>query len=196
VVRKSNLFGFGALIRLHDLGRFNAERNLEIDAVSLAIYACLIDIEQKFDDQIIELTIDRINNAYRRISLAEHYAASDTYYPNCGRNVQIRALKGNRTFRDVLPMQAADFGAWELRKDNETNNEFFNEVLPSIDRADGIGHFIMWQARKRGTATWPPTRRKSLDALSEAARFEGGVWDYRMLVAANKFRKGGWPSMS
>jgi hypothetical protein len=193
VVSKSNLCGFGALIRLHDLRKFNAERNLQIDAAALALYSCLIDIEKQFSAQMVELTIDRIKNADRRIDVVRQYCASDTYYQNCGRNVQIVPLKGKLTFREVLPIQAADFGAWELRKDHETNNEFYSEVAPTIDRADFLAEFTMWKARKHGTATLPPTRRKSLDALSRAARFEGGVWDYKMLVAADKFRRNGWP---
>jgi hypothetical protein len=192
-IGQAKLAGLGSLIRIKDLRRFNDEKGLKIDPTSFALYANLIELRAKYPDQSIEIIIDRVNGAASRIAMAKTYAATDTYYPGCGENVIIRALTGDHTFRNVLPMQAADFAAYELRKDNETNTEFFSDVLPTIDPKDMMARFLFWQLHKYGKATWPPTRRKSLDALSRAAHIEGGVWHHAMFVAADMIRNGIWP---
>jgi hypothetical protein len=192
-ISQATLYGLGSLIRLKDLRRFNKEKGLDIDPVSFALYGNLIELHANYPGKSIEIVIDRVNSAPSRIEMAKTFAATDAFLPGCGEGVSIRALSGNDSFRNVLPMQAADFAAYELRKDNETNTVFFSDVLPTIDRKDMMGQFLFWQLRKYGKATWPPTRRRSLDALSRVSPIGGGVWDHAMFIAADQARNGIWP---
>jgi hypothetical protein len=132
VIRKSDLFGVGAVIRLSDLRRFNAEEGLSLNAYSLGIYACLIELSQKYPSQTVKTIWDRgVANQELLIARAREYAATDKYYPGCGNGVQITPLRGvvegteppvDRSSRNVPALQIADFAAYELLKSHRDKN--------------------------------------------------------------------------
>jgi hypothetical protein len=60
--------------------------------------------------------VDRFDLAHKRAGLAEQYARTDRLVGDRAKVFSITPLPENKTFKDVLPLQAADFIAWELRE--------------------------------------------------------------------------------
>jgi hypothetical protein len=90
-------------------------------------------------------------------------------------------------------MQAADFAAWEARRNVIMKDEFFrSEIARSSQRRSFLDYWI-WLAEKEGEITIPPqTDRDSFRALNQASQIQGGVWDYRALCDEHKSRGGIW----
>jgi len=60
-IKRCNLSGFGAVIRLPDLQRFNRERSHELEALPLALYACMNDIYVADPWREVDITLDRFD---------------------------------------------------------------------------------------------------------------------------------------
>jgi hypothetical protein len=112
VVRDLKLSPMGATVRLDDVARFNCEFGLDLDAYSLALYFCLTELSLMYPNRTLEITLDRIPKGPTKIVLAKQYIGSDKYYPNARKIVdgwKVTPLDKKLTFRNVLPIQAADF---------------------------------------------------------------------------------------
>jgi hypothetical protein len=90
----------------------------------------------------------------------------------------------------MQPLQAADFAAWEARKNHLNQNEWWELKDRPQDPDDGWAHMMKWSQEKYGTLI--PRARKSMEALVESVPFEGIVWDYRTLCVAHEARGGAW----
>jgi hypothetical protein len=191
-------FGFGSAVVLPALRLFNAEKNLSLDAYSLGLYGCLLELSEQFPDTPIELILDSFDGAHTKIAMAEGYAKTDSYYPLLREHLKqyiITTLPEKVTFKCVLPIQAADFAAYEVRKSIEAKKEWFTEIKPRVEPKDWIMSLLLWTANKaRGKPVAFPggLERKSFVSLSNATRVEGIVWDYHALNAAHRARNGAW----
>jgi hypothetical protein len=90
-------------------------------------------------------------------------------------------------------MQAADFAAWEARKNIILKDEFFTSTIAAQSKERSSLDYWIWLAEKNGQVTIPPQNdRKSFRALTNASEMLGGVWDYRALCDEHKARGGVW----
>jgi hypothetical protein len=117
VIAAHELYGIGAVVRLQDLSRFNTEKSRDVDARALALYSCLFEIYRKYLGAGAEIWIDRISKPAEVIDTAVAYAQSYCS-DDASQNLTINALSSGQSFRNVLPMQAADFAVYEAWKFN------------------------------------------------------------------------------
>ncbi len=181
---------FGAIVRLQDLARFNTEKGLALDAYALAVYACMLQIRRDYPDRIVSLIFDRIERVFSRLEKATEYAKGDPTYPGAADFIQPIPLPAACTFRNVRPIQAADFLVWEIRKHHVQQNEWWELQ----DRPDGwnqrFEHYKAWSERRFGTKL--PPARKSFGALMGQMQLNGIIFDYRGLCLAHEATGGIW----
>ncbi len=185
---------FGAIVRIGDLARFNADKGLSLDPYSLAVYACFLQIDRAYPSESVSLTFDRIEKVHSRLDKAIEYAQSDVTHPGAADHITNIPLAPRHTFRNVMALQAADFLVWELRKHHTRQNEWWE--LP--DRPSGwqqrFEHFQAWSKQRHGTRLPPP--RKSFGALATLTPINGIVFDYRGLCLSHEARGGTWSQTS
>ena len=185
---------FGATIRIKDLERFNSERGLNLDPYSLGAYGCMVHIKQKYPTEPVSMHFDRIEKVKSRLDKAVEYAEADNYYVGVADTILPIPLLKCLTFRDVRPIQAADFLAWEARKYNVQQNAWWEIEDRPETWNERFEHYQDWSRKKFGTRL--PPARKSLNALLKRLSYDGIVWDYRALNIAHNARGGAWSSVS
>jgi hypothetical protein len=204
VIGTAELKGFGATIVLKDVDRFNTETGLALDPKALAIFACALEVRRVFPDETLELLVDRMDRGELLIETARKYGLTDNYYTALKNFPCFRLLPKNgvRSSRNTPGLQAADFLAWEARKNYELKRTWFEVDHPSADSAKWGRSLFDWYLKDRITqmvksgATSVPLRidrlRRSLSALEDASPIEGAIWDYRTLSQANASHRGVW----
>jgi hypothetical protein len=198
VIAASRFKAYGAVVRLTDLDRFNAAHGLKLDAYSVAVYSTLLEISLDLPGIPMKLWVDHFDRSASKLRQAEEHILSDVYYPQSVENYRtfltLAALPKTQTFREVLPVQAADFAAWELRKLHYQNSGWFEDEKPGVDAnpQDWLASLQQWQLKRDGQVEWPVNARKSFRALSRAVSFEGSVWDTHWFEIVNKARNGIW----
>jgi hypothetical protein len=123
--------------------------------------------------------------------VATDYLESDPYYKAGLGNVVPIPLPETVTFREVTPLQVADFFIWELQKHHLKSEEWF--LLPDRPTDDNkrADHYRQWSVERCGTKM--PIPRKSLEALMKgAAPVSSMIWDYDNLRQSHEFRNGVW----
>ena len=184
--------GFWSIVRIDDLRRFNSETKLCLEPYPLAAYGCLLMIANEYGNLTSEVFFDRVEKVHSKLEKAESYARSDLYYGPALSNVILTPVAKNLTFREVKPLQLADFFIWELQRNHLNADEW--HALPGrpTDGDERWAAFQAWSLYRFGLPQ--PPARKSLGALVEsAAPVSGIIWDYDQLRIANNLRKGYWP---
>ena len=189
-IQECQFRAFGTTVRIQDLQRFNSENGLELESYSLAVYGCMVHIKKAYPTDIVNLFFDRIEKVKSRLDKAEEYAVADPYFTSVANFIQPIPLQKGLTFRNVPPIQAADFLAWEARKHHVQQNEWWEMEGRPESWEDRFMHYQEWSREKFGTRLPPP--RKSLGALLKQMNFDGMVWDYRALNIAHEARGGAW----
>jgi hypothetical protein len=164
VIGEAGLYGIGAVVRLDDLAQFNAETGAGLEPMPLAIYWCMNAIYMHNPDQLVELRIDRMKRCRSKVEIAIEYAGS-FYADDVSQTIKVTCDSASGA-RHVLPLQAADFAAYEALK---------FERMPRIVAQDG-----------------GPKRRRSFDALLNAAPLCGLLIDYTFLRTLHDLRLGVW----
>jgi hypothetical protein len=192
VIGRSYLTGFNCTVRLEDLARFNAEKGLNLEAYPLAAYGCMLVIGQDYLNRPTELVFDHIEKAHSKLAKAWEYAKSDSYHGPDGvfDSMVTTPLAKELTFRTVQPLQAADFWAWETRKNHLNMDEWWS--LPNRpDESDAQWeHMLQWVTDKFGS--FEDATRKSLQELLRRTRFKNMLWSYQQLCGAHEARGGVW----
>lgn len=189
VIAKSGFTCAGSLIRLPDLKDFNAEYKINLEALPLAIYATMGELYMLYPDAMLELIADRMDEPEKTIATAVEYSKSYVFY-DASKNMSWLPLKGEQTFRNVLPIQAADFVAWEARKEHERKNGWWKEHKRGLSVNDWVMSQGMWLGRQG--KSWPD-QRKSFFELASAVKINAGVIDYDFLCKHhNEIRRGVW----
>jgi len=116
VIGRCGIQGFGAITRVADLDRFNAERGLSLQPYPVAVYGSLISIYQRYPREPVELVFDHVEKIHSKLAAARDYADGDQHYAGDFDRMQMIPLNKSLTFRDIKPLQAADFLVWEYRK--------------------------------------------------------------------------------
>ena len=163
-IKAAGLHGFGAVVRLPDLERFNLEKELRLEPMPLAIYLCMNTMSIEHPDDWIEVYIDRMKECPSKVGRARQYAAS-YFADDVSQSMEVHCLE-RLSAKQVRPMQAADLAAYEALK-----------------------HEKKAQAYGRGAEV---ARRPWFDTLLSAAPLDGPVADYRFLCDLHEIRRGVW----
>jgi hypothetical protein len=165
VISQSLLVGICSLVRIADLTRFNTEHGLTLEPYSLAAYGrMLLTARDNLPGFPIELVFDHVEQVDAKLEKARTYANSDKKYePGICSAVITAALPKALTWRDVPALQAADFFAWEFRKNHQNVGEWFDFMDKFGDWDARWDHFEHWSLQKFGSKI--PTTRKSAMAL-------------------------------
>lgn len=204
VISNVGLRGFGAVISLKDLKRFNAEKELQINPKALAIYGSAIELRRIYPSEDIEILVDRMTGAHEAIGIAERYGKTDRYYPAM-RNFPAfmpLAKNGNTGSRNTPGLQAADFLAWEIRKNWELKKTWLEEFDPQPGDRKWGNSLLQWflvdriqHIKRHGlkSVDIPATlQRRSLTGLADAGGADGCLWLYKTMCDANEARGGVW----
>jgi hypothetical protein len=182
-----------ASVRLPDLERFNKEVGLNLDPMALALYGWIIKLREKYPDPEIKLFLDKIDKPHRCIDLAMRYAATDTHTQLMPEAINACPIGGDDSFKTIMPLQAADFCAWEARRHLEEHKSW-----NPPDQARKIGprmneNYLMWALTFFGRMGRMPRQRKSAMMLNAWPPADGLVFDYQNLMGAHQNRhKSGW----
>jgi hypothetical protein len=186
VIGRTRIEGFGGLVRFRDLTKFNAEKNLALEPYPLAAYGSLIGLWNRHQREPIEVFFDHVEKVQSKLCRAKVYADSDRHYANDLDNIQMNALNKAWGAKEILPLQAADFMAWEWRKLHEDRDEWWSKENKPDDLDARWADFEAWMEQEQ------PRTRKSLMALVGRTNFYGFVWDYDKLREADRLRGGVW----
>jgi hypothetical protein len=185
-IKDCELSGYGAVIRLPDLNRFNRERSRNLEALPLALYACMNDIYVADPCREVDMALDRFDKPDSVIAKAKEYAATH-WSDDVSQNITGRPLKNPDSFRNVRPLQAADFIAYEIKKNIESRREWLDESMDDDPET--------WQESERQWLTSRgftyPRLRKSLAGLLDVP-VSAPVWDYRVMCQLDDRRGGKW----
>jgi hypothetical protein len=191
VIGQSRLVGICSLVRVADLDHFNTEHNLRLEPYSLAAFGCMLLAARDNPGMPTELVFDHVEKAHSKLAKAREYADSDIKYePGICDTLVTTPLPKALTWRDVPALQAADFFAWEFRKNHENVSEWFDFIDKPDDWDERWDHFEQWSLQKFGSKT--PTTRKSAVALLEGNELYAMIWDYKNLCEAHEVRGGVW----
>jgi hypothetical protein len=126
-----------------------------------------------------------------KLKTASEYAKSDHYYGDIFNKIALISLPKGQSFREVLPLQAADFFIWELRKNHLNLDEWFVLDGKPADSDERWRHLQEWSFRRFGSENGKP--RKSLAAIVErSAPPTGIIWDYDRICETHRLRSGIW----
>jgi hypothetical protein len=180
-------------IRLNDLQRFNANHGLGLDPHALALYGCITQLLGEFQGQEIAVVIDRLDKAYQKIALAIDYAVTDGAHAACENQVVIAPLAKKESFKDVLPIQAADMISWELRKHSKDRDEYFEHYFTGsnnwLANLKTMSDYMTAHVRKHGNF---PRERATYKRLLDTPRAVGYTWTYAELEDLHAMHQSGW----
>jgi hypothetical protein len=172
-----------------DLKKFNSEYKTLIDSYALAANAIMLQIGQTYPNEIVEAIFDRTNGISSKLQLAGQYAKSDRRIDNMGVTDKIQPIPLNKglSFKEVTPIQAADFFAWETRR---YHIDLWGWIDDLTQKEQWRNHFKEWPRHKLGDIS--KSRRKSADELFCKSGNQGGIWDYQTLCRVHEARGGVW----
>jgi hypothetical protein len=109
-----------SVLSINNLTGFNRAHGLRLDPHALCLYGCLLELrtEYMFAGTLngSEVIIDNITKATSKNDKAKRYLASDVGNPVPLELLSVRSLEKGESAKCVLPIQAADLIAWEMRK--------------------------------------------------------------------------------
>jgi hypothetical protein len=181
-----------SITRVNDLKRFNAEYGLDLDPYSLAAYGCMLGIaKDHLNGVTAQITFDHVEKVASKLARASEYAEADMHYSRVHEMVLPVPLPSNLTFKDVIPLQAADFLIWEIQKNHLRLEEWFLIPDKPTDPDERDAHMDQWALEKFGNVR--PPARKSLEAVVDGGAPPGGIiWDYDNILSAHRLRGGRW----
>ena len=192
-IGSADLQGFGSIIRLADLRKFNQERGLKINDYALNLYVSLVDIAETCGDDTADVLLDNATQRkmYKVVEIARSYVDTDPRWKGCDDRMTVAPLAKGITFKEVLPIQAADFIAWESRKDITDLDNWFDSYLGDKGTDESLESWKQWaQSNDRQF----PYNRGSLAMLTETSNLNAHVWDYAALCRIHEARNGSWPT--
>lgn len=191
-IGSAGLQGFGSTIRLADLQKFNKERGYQINDYALNLYVSLVDIAATCGDDAVDVLLDNASQRkmYKVIDIARAYVDTDPQWKGCDDRMTVAPLAKCITAKELLPMQASDFIAWESRKDITDLDAWFEAYSGDKGTDDSFKSMNQWT---RTNSRQFPYNRESLAMLTKAAPLNAHVWDYAALCRIDDARNGVWP---
>jgi hypothetical protein len=139
-----------------------------------------------FPNKPVEIIIDRVNKYGSMIDKANEYAKTDVWFKGDIDYIQPIPLAKGLTFREIVPIQAADFLAWEIRKLIDSRDEWYNKFKTGDDPALWNKSVNEWSKQRKKIP------RKSYEILSDKTKPYGFVWDYHELCWLDVARQFIW----
>jgi Protein of unknown function (DUF3800) len=156
-IKDTMLCAVSASVRLRDLRAFNQRECLNINALSFGLYACMIELRTRFPQDDIQIVIDKITKPQKHIGLAVQYAEMDTFEALRADEIPITPLGKTESFKTILPIQAADFLAWEVRK---YGNDRMGWIPPDKGEKESFSaHYHEWAKDFEGRSGRKPLER-------------------------------------
>jgi hypothetical protein len=183
---------------LDGLKEFNGSHRMRLDPYALGIYGCLLELRREYMSDVSfggsEVVVDSFDKASSRVDKALAYLKSDTDNPIPLQVLSVRPLQPCESAKTILPLQAADLIAWEMRKLCEDHKDW---DFSAGDRssmhaiADSCGRYEREYMTKHGKL---PRFRESMWALRESPSLKphGLIIDRIILEKLNKRHPNGW----
>jgi hypothetical protein len=196
VIRDHTKFCTQTTILLDDLKRFNADHGLRLNALALGVYGCLLALQFQFPRGEIEAIFDKFEQADRAIRLGKGYLQTDIsaqaepgdkYDPF----LSIYPLEKTESWRNILPMQAADWLSWEMRKTCIDTKPWI-QLKGHEAKIDWVRNFDGWAKSFAEEKGRPFRNRRSFIALREANQPQGFIWNYEQLGIVKDRHPHGW----
>jgi hypothetical protein len=196
VIKNHTRFCTQTTILLDDLKRFNADHGLKLSASALGVYGCLLALQFQFPRGEIEAIFDKFEPADRAIRLGKAYLQSDiSAQPQPGDKsdpfLSIYPLEKTDSWRNILPMQAADWLSWEMRKTCIDTKPWI-EKKGHKPKIDWVRNFNEWAKSFTEEKGRPFRNRRSFIALREANSPQGFIWNYEQLGIVKDRHPHGW----
>lgn len=194
VIKDHVTFCTQATVLLDDLKRFNRKHHLNLSAPGLAIYGCLMGLQTQFRGRSIEVIFDKLERAHSLIQLGIDYAESDDHEPLNQRLIVATHVREEESWRTILPLQAADFVAWEMRKICVDLIPWMSKLrFEHVRGGTALSSFNDWVVRFTNENGRQPRDRKSFKALRQGrARPEGFIFNYAALERLKYRHPYGW----
>lgn len=194
VIHGHRLQPFFSVVRIGDLERFNAETGLNLQPYPLAAYGCALSLVQHGLGPLdtAEIFFDRVEKVAGKLAQATEYAEADTHFvPQVYERSILVPLNNDKNFKRLMPLQAADFIAWEVQKFHlDWADEWYRLPDKPTDYGERWLHSENWRTERYGTKV--PPARKSLVALAGGASPLGKIWGYDTLKEIHRLRRGVW----
>lgn len=187
-------------VLLDDLKRFNVDHGLDLSAPALGVYGCLMALQWQFPRGEIEAIFDKFEQASSAIDLAKAYLRSDvSAQPLPGDAVSpflsIYSFEKKDSWRNILPMQAADWLSWEMRKTCVDTKPWIAKKghNPSLEY---VRDFHIWAQRFYEKNGRQFHNRRSFIALREVNKPNGIILNYEQLGLIKDRHPHGWDLQS
>ena len=188
IIRDCKLTGTWSRVRQIDLDKFNRDFGLSLRPFPLAVYGCLVAISFLFPDITVEIIFDHCDKIRSKLDEARKYAETDVAWGGAIKsNIMCKPLLEKLSFKDVLPIQSADYLVWEFRKDHSRITDWHTVSGKPARLVERNEHFAQWAVKNNIQPT-----RKSLEALMKEKKVFGTTWDYEGLADENTARGSVW----
>jgi len=196
VIEDCHLHGFGSVIRRRDFERFKQTRGLEISDYGLNLYIAQLTLSANFPDHQIQVMLDRGTQRpmEKAIAEAKGYVMTHDFWANrVVAQIVVSQLSAGCTYRNMRAIQAADFLAWEVRKDLTDKNGWFSTTE---ERGTQEAHqsMIDWIWDNKGVVARSGYLRPSLNSLLKQL-IPCPVMEYEELERLHEARNGIWPKL-
>jgi len=181
-------------VKNKDLNTFNQRHSLQLNPYALGLYGCLLEMRRKFLTDEIEVIIDKFDKAHNIAALAKNYLVSDKGEYTGHDLFRITPFENEDSFKTVLPLQAADYIAWEKRKSHEDRVGFLysdNDKKSGFKMKDAYQEWVAEHTAKNGS---PPRERQNYMKAREWPPPQGVLFDNFNLEQALQRHPNGWGS--
>ena len=198
----NDLYGVCAVVELADLERFNSSHGQDLEGYSFCMSGCIMEILHRpwAENDEVDAFCDKVHDCHRKIHRAFQYLKNDRRYSQRLDTIRMAPISKNQSFRNVLPLQLADFAAWESRKSNESKSQWLTET-PADQRT--FMNWFLWKnlqfkrPKKTGIgkikipSRWTAERASAVE-LVKAAPLQGLYWGYEDILEADEHRNHLW----
>jgi hypothetical protein len=175
VMGDAHLEGVASVVKMADLKYFNDRMNHDINAYAFNLHICMDILSDRWPDTIIEMWLDRTNKVWPKIEKAEAYCKSEEYFGDYNNKISPLPILKGLNFKEIIPIQAADLLAWEIRKDVITNSF---APIPISDPPFPIDGPMFVPPGDWPKLPKPPMRKSLVEVLGLTALNEVPVWNY------------------
>jgi hypothetical protein len=174
VMSEAQLEGVASVVKMVDLRYFNDRYHNDINSYAFNLHTCMNIISDRWPDTIVEMWLDRTNKLGPKINKAKDYCKSEGYYGHYNDKITPLPIPKGLTFKEVIPIQAADLLAWEIRRDVITNSF---APIPISDPPFPIDGPMFVPPSEWPNFPKPPMRKSLAEVLSLVDLNDVPVWN-------------------
>ena len=187
IMEETDLRGIMSVVRLADIRRFNQEKGLNIDVLAFNLYILMGILALAKPNDQIEFIIDKLTKPGYTIEKAREYADTDINLNKCTDRIKVNIIGKDLSFKEIVPIQAADFLAWEIRKLIDSRDEWYNKFKTGDDPK-------IWNKSVKDWSKLKGVRiRQSYENLAKQTQPLGFIWDYQGFCGNDNLRNHIWP---